>query len=171
MIDWTDKDISSLSRHISLIFKHIGFVKTGISANIESSDNEKVMLKYHYWYQTLIKSVSTNVLQRKCYFQPIKKLNLTRSKNVNYLDNDDKPQKATKLNWLRNVVYILSLINYRKEVNQLEGVYKPNFWENGKEMEEGEDSDKRDVGKSLFRCVLSNGIQLLRKVKTNGISL
>ena len=163
MIDWADKDISSSSRHISLIFKHIGFVKTGISSNVESNVDDEVMLQYHHWYQTLMNSYTTNVLQRICYCRPNKFPNFTRSKNVNYQDNNDKPQ-PTDTNWLRNIVYILSLINYRKEVNQLEGVYKANFWENGKNTEEGEDSYKLDVGKSLFRCVLSNGIQLLRKV-------
>ena len=164
-LDWQYKDISLFARHISLIFKHIGFVKSESSLNSGLSNKDDEFVEFHHWYHILSKSYSKNFLQRICYPKSTRKTNFVNDKDANFLDDNYKSQPSNNKNELRNIVYMLSAINYRKEVNQLEGVHEINFGENGRNANKEEDMNNLNVGKILFDCILSNGIQLMQKVK------
>ena len=163
--DREDKDISVFARHLSLIFKHIGLANAEASLNFGLSNKDDEFVEYHYWYHILSKSYPKNFLQRICYPKSTRKTNFVNYKDANFPDDNYKSKPSNNKNELRNIVYMLSAINYRKEVNQLEGVDETNFAEIVRNANNGEDINKLNVGKMLFDCVLSNGIQLLRKVK------
>ena len=139
-LDWKDEDISLFARHISLIFKHIGFAKSESSLNSGLSNKDDEFVEFHHWYHILSKSYSKNFLQRICYPKSTRKTNFVNDKDSNFLDDNYKSQPSNNKNELRNIVYMLSAINYRKEVNQLEGVHEINFGENGRNANKGEES-------------------------------
>ena len=163
--DFEDKDLSSsLSRHISLIFKHIGFLKTEKFSDFGYYLNyEDVLFTYHHWYRILSHSRSPNFLQKMCTTKLTREESSDSSEDVNDLDDNDKSQSNNK-NWLSSSVYILSAFNYRKELNQLEGVYEQRPWINGIYTINQENIENPTVENIIFQCVFSNGVQLLKKV-------
>ena len=168
--DFKDKDLpSSLSRHISLIFKHIGFLKTEKFSDFGYYLNyEDVLLTYHHWYRILSHSHSPNFLQRMCTTKLTREENSDSSEDINNLDDNDKSQSSNK-NRLSSNVYILSAFNYRKALNQLEGVYEQRPWINGIYAINQENLDNPTVENIIFQCVFFNGVQLLKEVKSSKI--
>ena len=166
--DFKDKDLpSSLSRHISLIFKHIGFLKTRKFSDFGYYlNNEDVLLTYHHWYRILSHSHSPNFLQRMCTTKLTREENSDNSEDVNNLDDNDKSQYSSK-NWLSSNVYILSAFNYRKALNQLDGVHEQRPWINGIYTINQEKIENPTVDNIIFQCIFTNGVQLLKKVNNS----
>ena len=166
--DFKDKDLpSSLSRHISLIFKHIGFLKTEKFSDFGYNLNdEDVLLTYHHWYRILSHAHSPNFLQRMCTTKLTREENSDNSEDVNNLDDNDKSQSSNK-KWLSSNVYILSAFNYWKELNQLGGVYEQRPWINEIYKINQENIENPTVENIIFQCVFSNGVQLLKKVNNS----
>ena len=151
-----DTNMIKFSRHIALIFKHHGFEKALSDANL-GLGNDDIFLQCYKSFQQLLKYYSSSTLLRECKTQPLN-ISLPTEKNNNFKYHNE--QRTVNLKWLQDVVYILSAISYRKEVNHLEGRYEEDFENKNEETE----IHSNDVGRFAFDCILSHGTQLLSKV-------
>ena len=148
-------NISTFSRHIYLIFKHIGFAKT--LTGVEAEKENGSYLPYNQWFQLLLKYYSSSSPLEECIPSTHKMLfePLTQAESK----QENEPQNIN-ITWLQDVVYLLSAISYRQEaypltaLDETEILGKSNY----------EEDATRDIGRLTFDCVLSYGTRLLNKV-------
>lgn len=150
-------NISPFSRHVYLIFKHIGLSKTLVDGEGEIENGS--YLPYNYWFQLLLDYYSSSSPLKECkpvtpkmMFQPPKQADSNR---------ENEPRNVN-ITWLQDVVYLLSAISYRKEVYPLKDLHETEIL--GRSNYEGEATQKQDIGRLAFDCVLLYGTQLLNKV-------
>ena len=120
-------------------------------------ENDDLYLQFSQWFHLLSKYYSTSLLLRECSAQKIM-FPFPKQENPRY---QNEPQ-ILNVTWLQDVVYILSSISYRKEVNHLENVQKTEYV-TGDSYKKTE-LYSRDLGRMAFNCILSHGRQILMKV-------
>ena len=156
--DDSSLEISFLSRQIFLLSKHIGFARR-VDNDMVGEEQANVLQLYNNLFRSLCNFYSLSSPLQKCLKNNQK---ITFGSSKEGISNNASSPQDMKITWLNNVVYLLFAINYRKEVNHLEGSYTTKFLT--KNNNEGAETCSHDMGILAFKCALSHGTQLLTEV-------